>query len=627
MAVQEFKTQSKKILDLMINSIYTNKDIFLRELISNASDSIDKVYYKTLSDENLTFNKDDYKICIYTDKEKRQLIIEDTGIGMTKEELENNLGVIAKSGSLEFKENNKIDENFDIIGQFGVGFYSAFMVAKKITVISRAFGSDEVYQWVSEGVEGFEVNKIDDKINHGTKIILDLRESDEDFNYDEYLEDYKLRSLIKQYSDFISYPIIMEVTKTKPKEDNKDEYEEYIEPETINSMVPLWRKNKNELKEEDYENFFFERHFGFTKPLKYIHLKADGVVRFNAILYIPSQVPFDYFTKDYKKGLQLYSNGVLIMDKCEDLLPDYYSFVVGVVDSEDLSLNISRETLQKSRQLSIISKRIKDKITSELKLIQKNDREKYNQFYDLFSRNIKFGIYENFGANKEQLEELLMFKSSKSEEYSTLLEYKDRMKDGQDKIYYATGDSIDKIKKLPQVEILNKNNYEFFYLTEDIDEFVIKVLKKYNEKEFCSVSDANLDINDEKNGEIKEKSLKSKNMLDKMKEILKGKVNDVIISSKLVNSPLCLSSKGQLSIEMEKVLNQMPHDNNFKADKVLEINGNNKIFDNLNSYYENDLDKFEKLVNLVYSQALLIEGLSVEDPIKMTQDFADLLFE
>lgn len=624
MSLKEFKTESKKILDLMVNSIYTNKDIFLRELISNASDSIDKVYYKTLSDENLEFNKSDYKIIIGRDKDKKQIYVEDTGIGMTSEELESNLGVIAKSGSLEFKETNKIDENFDIIGQFGVGFYSSFMVAKKVTVLSRAFKQNEVYKWVCEGVDGYTIEKVDLEMHVGTKIIIDLKDDNEDFKYSEYLEEYKLRELIKKYSDFIRYPIIMDVTKTKPKDDDSKEFEQYTEKETINSMVPIWRKNKNELEEEDYNNFYQEKHFGFDKPLKYIHLKADGVVRFNSILYIPSSMPFNFFSKDFKKGLSLYSNGVLIMDKCEDLLPDYYSFVEGVVDSEDLSLNISRETLQKSRQLSIIAKKIKDKITSELKLMLKNDREEYNKFYDLFSRSIKLGVYNNFGQDKDYLKDLLMFKSSNDNKYTTLSEYTSRMKEGQDKIYYMTGDSIEKIQNLPQIEVLNKKDYEILYFTDPIDEFTIKILQNYEEKEFASASDTDIDIDCE-NEESLAKKEESKDMLKKAKEILKDKVSDVIISSRLVNSPVCLTSRGNLSIEMEKVLDQMPEENKLKANKVLEINPNNKIFENLNNLYKKDEAKFEKLLNVIYSQAKLIEGLTIDNPVDLTNDIIDLI--
>lgn len=624
MEKKEFKTESKRVLDLMINSIYTNKDIFLRELISNASDAIDKIYYKTLSNENLEFNKSDYYIEIKTDKNKRQVIIEDTGIGMTKDELENNLGVIAKSGSLEFKENNKLEQDVDIIGQFGVGFYSSIMVAKKVTVISRAFGEDSIYKWVCEGVDGYTIEKIENDMHTGTKIILDLKDDDEDFNYSEYLEEYKLRSLVKKYSDFIRYPIKMKVSKTKPKDDNNEEFETYYEVETVNSMVPIWRKNKNELKEEDYINFYEEKHFGYDKPLKYIHLKADGVVRFNSILYIPSSVPFDFFSKDYKSGLQLYSNGVLIMDKCEDLLPDYYSFVIGVVDSDDLNLNISREILQKSRQLTIIAKKIKDKITSELKLMLKNDRDMYNKFYDLFSRSIKLGVYDKFGMEKDELKDLLMFKSSFNDKYTTLSEYVERMKDNQEKIFYMTGESIDKIKNLPQIEILKEKDYEILYFTDAIDEFTIKMLQKYDDKEFLSASNADMDIKDENNKEELE-TQKSKDMLNKAKEVLSGRVDDVIISTRLVKSPVCLTSKGELSIEMEKVLNQMPDENKLKANKVLEINKNNKVFDNLNDLYEKDIEKFEKFINVLYSQARLIEGLSVDDPVNLTNSIMDLI--
>lgn len=624
MGKQEFKAESKRVLDLMINSIYTNKDIFLRELISNASDSIDKVYYKVLSDENLEFNKEDYKIFIKADKEKRQLSIIDKGIGMSKDELENNLGIIAKSGSLDFKDSTKLDQEHDIIGQFGVGFYSAFMVSSKVTVLSRAFGSDETYKWVSEGADGFEIEKMAENIQQGTQIILDIKKSDDDFNYDEYLEEYKLKSLVKKYSDFIRYPIVMEVTKSRKKE-GSDEYEDYKEEEILNSRVPIWRKNKTELTDEDYENFYEEKHFGFSKPLKYIHLQADGLVRFNAIIYIPSNLPFNYYAKDYKKGLQLYSNGVLIMDKCAELLPDYYSFAVGVVDSEDLSLNISRETLQKSRQLSLIAKRIKDKITSELKTMLKNDRENYNKFYEIFSRSLKLGIYDSFGANKDELEDLLMFKSSAEEKFVTFEEYVSHLKEGQDKIYYVAGDSIDKLKKMPQLEYVSSKGYEVLYFTDEIDEFAIRILDNYKDKKFISVSDADFGSKEETTDEFKGEEEKSKDMLGEIKDILKDKVDDVKLSVRLVNSPVCLVSKGQLSVEMEKTLSNLPENNKIKAQKLLEINPKNKIFDKLEDLYKTDKDKFSTLVNVIYGQALIIEGLSPENPVKFADDITSLI--
>jgi len=624
MAKHEFKAESKRILDLMINSIYTNRDIFLRELISNASDAIDKVYYKALSDENMDFNKDDYYIKITVDKDERSISIEDTGIGMDENELEKNLGIIANSGSLQFKEENEIKDGFDIIGQFGVGFYSSFIVAKKVVVLSKSIFSDNAYVWESEGLDGYEISKAT-KTSNGTKITLYLKDNTEEENYDEFLQDYKLQSLIKKYSDFIRYPIMMDITKTRKKQDS-DEMEEYIETQTINSMVPLWRKNKNELTEEDYINFYNEKHYGFDKPLKYIHTTADGSVRYTSIMYIPSMLPFNYYSKEFKKGLELYSSGVLIMDKCEQLLPDYFSFVTGMVDSEDLSLNISREILQNDRQLKLIAKRLKDKIKNELANMLKNDREKYVKFYDVFLRSIKFGLYDNWGMNKDDLQDLIMFKSSlDKEKYATLDEYISRMKDDQKNIYYATGESIEKIEKMPQIEMLLDKGYEILYFTDEVDEFAIQSLGQYREKSFKSIFNSDLDIEDVSKEQKEESLEKSKDMIESMKELLKDKISDVVISNRLKNYPVCLSSKGNLSIEMEKTLNSMPTDNNVKAEKVLELNDKSKMFDNLKNYFENDKEKFNKLASVLYNQALLIEGLSIQDPIEFTNNISDLL--
>lgn len=624
MAKQEFRAESKRILDLMINSIYTNRDIFLRELISNASDAIDKVYYKALSDDNMEFNKDDYFIKITVDKETRSISIEDTGIGMDEKELENNLGIIANSGSLQFKQENEIKDGFDIIGQFGVGFYSSFIVAKKVVVLSKSISSDIAYVWESDGLDGYEINK-DEKSSNGTKITLYLKDNSEEENYDEYLQDYKLQSLIKKYSDFIRYPIKMDITKSRKKQDS-EEYEDYVETQTVNSMVPLWRKNKNELTEEDYINFYNEKHYGFDKPLKYIHTSADGSVRYTSIMYIPSMLPFNYYSKEFKKGLELYSSGVLIMDKCDQLLPDYFGFVTGMVDSEDLSLNISREMLQNDRQLKLIAKRLKDKIKTELVTMLKNDRDNYVKFYDVFSRSIKFGLYDNWGMNKEDLQDLIMFKSSlDKEKYVTLDEYISRMKDEQKNIFYATGESIEKIEKMPQIELLIDKGYEILYFTDEVDEFAIQSLGQYKEHSFKSIFNSDLDIEDVSKQEKEEVLEKSKDMIESMKALLKDKISDIVISSRLKNYPVCLSSKGNLSIEMEKTLSSMPTDNNIKAEKILELNDKSKMFENLNNYFEKDVEKFNKLTNVLYNQALLIEGLSIPDPIEFTNNISDLL--
>ncbi|HHD2575208.1 TPA: molecular chaperone HtpG, partial [Clostridium perfringens] len=496
MEKREFKAESKRLLDIVINSIYTNREIFLRELISNASDAIDKVYYKTLGDSSLTFNKDDYYIKIKPNKEERTLTISDKGIGMTEKELDENLGVIAKSGSLQFKKENEIKDGFDIIGQFGVGFYSGFLVADKITVITKAFGADKAYKWESDGVDGYTISEAE-KDSFGTDIILHLKANDEDENYDEFLEEYKLKSLIKKYSDFIRYPIKLDVTKSRVKEGTENEHEEYVEEETVNSMVPLWRRNKNELTDDDYNNFYVEKRFGFDKPLRHMHISVDGMISYNSILYIPENIPYDYYTKEYEKGLELYSNGVLIMEKCSELLPDYFGFVKGIVDSQDLSLNISREMLQHDRQLSRIAKNIKTKIKNELESMMKNDRESYEKFYKSFGRQLKYGVYDDFGMNKDELKDLLMFYSSKEKKMVSLAEYVERMAEDQKYIYYAVGESNERIEKMPQTEMVLDKGYEILYFTEDVDEFAIKMLMNYKEKEFKSVSSGDLGIESE----------------------------------------------------------------------------------------------------------------------------------
>lgn len=625
METKQFKAESKRLLDLMINSIYTHREIFLRELISNASDAIDKIYYKSLSDDNINFNKENFFIKISIDKENRTIKISDTGIGMNKEELDDNLGVIAKSGSLQFKKENEIKDGFDIIGQFGVGFYSSFLIADKVTVITKAFGSNEAYKWESTGVEGYTIEP-STKDTIGTDIILHVKANTDDENFDEYLNEYKIQSLIKKYSDFIRYPIKMDLTERKLKEGTESEYEDYIEEKVVNSMVPIWRKNKNELTQEDYSNFYKEKHYGFDTPLKHIHLSVDGTVSYNAILYIPENMPYDFYTKDYEKGLELYSNGVMIMNRCSDLLPDYFGFVKGIVDSEDLSLNISREILQHDRQLRFIAKNIKNKIKSELEKMLRNERENYEKFYKAFGRTLKFGVYDNFGAEKEVLQDLLMFYSSKEKKMVTLDEYVTRMGEDQKYIYYAVGESIDRIEKMPQTELLLDKGYEILYFTDDIDEFAIKMLMKYKEKEFKSVSSSDLGIenNDEEN-KVEENSEENKSLFDAMKEVLNDKISSVKVSNKLKNHPVCLSNEGDLSIEMEKLLNSMPNNQGVKAEKVLEINTHHEVFTSLKNAYENDKDKFNLYTNLLYNQALLIEGLSISDPVEFTNNICKLM--
>ncbi|MBL5768366.1 molecular chaperone HtpG [Heyndrickxia sporothermodurans] len=624
MAKKQFKAESKRLLEMMINSIYSQKEIFLRELISNASDAIDKIYYKALTDDSLRFDKDSYFIKIDADKENRTLKISDTGIGMTKEELENNLGTIAKSGSLAFKSENEAKDGHDIIGQFGVGFYSAFMVADELTVISKALGSDEAYKWESRGADGYSIEPCE-KDSVGTEITLKIKENTEDEQYDEYLDEYRLKAIIKKYSDFIRYPIKMEVTSSKLKEGSESEYEEFKEEQTINSMVPIWRKNKSELTPEDYDNFYQEKRYGFDKPLKHIHIKVDGTVRYNAILFIPENIPFDYYSKEFEKGLELYSNGVLIMEKCSDLLPDYFSFVKGMVDSEDLSLNISREILQQDKQLKFIAKNIKSKIKRELESLLKDDREKYEKFYNSFGRQLKFGVYNDFGQDKDVLQDLIMFYSSKEKKLVTLDEYVSRMPEEQKYIYYATGDTIERIDKLPQTELVAEKGYEILYFTDDVDEFAIKMLMKYKEKEFKSVSSGDLGIEEESEKQTESEEKESKELFDYMKEVLADKVKNVRASKRLKSHPVCLTAEGEVSIEMEKVLNAMPNNQQVKADKVLEINVNHEVFASLKAAFEQDKDKVKLFTNLLYNQALLIEGLPINDPVEFTNDICKVM--
>lgn len=634
METKQFKAESKRLLEMMIHSIYTHKEIFLRELISNASDAIDKLYFKSLTDDKVGLNKDDFAIWITADEDARTLKIADNGIGMTSEELETHLGTIADSGSLKFKTDNKLEEDNQIIGQFGVGFYSAFMVAKKVTVISKAYGSDKAYQWESEGVDGYTITEAEKK-NPGTEIILEILDDTDDENYSDFLDQYRIKSLVKKYSDYIRFPVKMEMKHSRPvekPEGEKDEnaapeYEDYIEVETLNSMVPLWKKNKSELKEEDYTNFYREKFYDYNEPLRHAHVKNEGAATYDALLYIPSKAPFDYYSKEYEKGLQLYSNGVLIMDKCSDLLPDYFSFVKGLVDSEDLSLNISRELLQHDRQLKVIAKSIEKTISNELKKMLKNEREKYEEFWKAFGLQLKYGIYSNYGMNKEKLQDLLLFTSSKENKLVTLDEYVTGMRDEQKYIYYATGESVDRIEQLPQTELVKDNGFEILYLTDNIDEFALRTLMKYKDKEFKSVSADDLGLeNTDKQEEIKAKEEENSDMLKTLSEALEGKVAKVILSHRLKSHPVCLTSEGQISLEMEKVLNAMPSDQKVKAQRVLEINPEHEIFAKLKSLSDsNDKDTLAKYAKLLYDQALLIEGISIDNPVEFSNLICELM--
>ncbi|GAA4069865.1 molecular chaperone HtpG [Amphibacillus indicireducens] len=624
MAKQQFEAESKRLLDLMINSIYSKREVFLRELISNASDAIDKMYYLALTDDSITFDQSDYYIRIDVDKEKRQLTVTDTGIGMTKEELASNLGVIAKSGSLAFKNENEIKDGHDIIGQFGVGFYAAFMVADHVTVHSRAHGEEQAYQWYSEGAEGFTIEPCE-KESVGTTITLKIKENADEEDFDQFLEPSHLQSIIKKYSDFIRYPIKMELSEQKLKADSDDEYETVIEEKTVNSMVPIWKKNKSELTDDDYIQFYQEKHYGFDQPLNHIHISVDGNIRYQAILYIPETAPYDYYSAEYEKGLELYSSGVLIMNKAPELLPDYFSFVKGLVDSEDLSLNISREMLQHDRQLKLIEKNLTRKIKQELLKMLRNDREKYEKFFEAFGRQLKFGVYNDFGQHKETLKDLLLFYSSTEKKLVTLKEYVERMKEGQDSIFYATGETNARIERLPQTELVQEKGYEILYLTDDIDEFAIKMLVDYDEKTFKSVSSGDLNLVDDQDEESVELTDEEQALFNKMKEILKDKVTDVRRSKRLKSHPVCLTNEGEISIEMEKVLSMMPDNQGIQANKVLEINTDHAIFQSLKTIEQNEADKLEKYANILYNQALLIEGLPIEDPLSFTNDVWEVL--
>ena len=630
MAKKQFKAESKRLLDMMIHSIYTHREIFLRELIPNASDAIDKLYYKALTNGISGLNRDDFAIRLTIDKSARTLTVSDNGIGMTAEELENNLGTIAQSGSLKFKKDAEEKDDIDIIGQFGVGFYSAFMVSDKVTVISKPYGSDKAWKWESTGADGYTVTEAE-KDSHGTDIILSIKESTEEESYDEFLDAYRIQSLVKKYSDYIRYPIRMEVEKSRMKEgtgtdDKPAEYETYTEVETLNSMVPIWRKNKSELKPEDYNQFYKEKFFDYQDPLAVIHSSTEGAATYNALLFIPSRPPFDFYTKEYEKGLQLYASGVLIMDKCPDLLPDYFSFVRGLVDSQDLSLNISREMLQHDRQLKLIADRLQKKIKSELKSMLLNDREKYETFYKSFGLTLKYGVYSGYGANKDVLQDLLLFYSSSEKKLVTLEEYKGRMKEDQKYIYYACGETVEKIDRLPQTELLRDHGYEILYCTDDVDEFALRMMRDFDGKEFRSASDKDLGIDDAaENESVKEKAEENKELLRLLKDDLDGKVKDVRLSTRLKSHPVCLSADGGVSIEMEKVLNTMPGDQKVQAQRVLEINPSHPIFETLKKLFAEDPEKLKSYAGLLYTQALLIEGLPIDDPVAFSNAVCDLM--
>ena len=622
---KEFKAESKRLLDLMVNSIYTNKDIFLRELISNGSDAIDKLYYESLTNKDINIDKDDFYIRIDIDKDDRKLIITDNGIGMDKEELENNLGTIAESGSLNFK--NQIEnKNIDIIGQFGVGFYSAFMVARKIKVESKKVGSDKSYVWKSEGADGYTI-KEGKKKDVGTTIILKLKDDDENFKYSDYLDCFKLKNLIKKYSDYIRYHIKLEMEKSKLKDDKDNEYETYKEVETVNSMVPLWKKNKKDISEDEYNSFYMDKFYDYDKPLKTIHTSVEGQCSYHALLYIPSHLPMDYYTKEFEKGIALYSNGVLIMDKCADLIPDYFGFIKGLVDTEDVSLNISREILQQNQAVKIIAKSIEKKIKKELENMLKNDREAYENFFKTFGMQIKFGVYADFGVNKDNLKDLLMFYSSSEKKLVTLNEYVSRMKKDQECIYYACGENNDKVDNMPQVEVIKDKGYEILYLTEYVDEFALQALTTYDAKKFVNVSndDVNLDSDDEKK-ELDKLNSKAKDMFSAMKEILKdSNINDIRFTNRLKNHPVCLTTEGNISVEMQKVLNALPNEEKVNAKMILEINKDHPIAKKIEDLYKNNKEELEKYTKILYSEARLIEGLSIDNPTEISNLICDIM--
>ena len=629
MAKKQFKTESKRMLDLMINSIYTNKEIFLRELISNASDAIDKLYFKSLTDRSVQMNRDDFKIDVSIDKANRLLKVCDNGIGMTEEELDKNLGTIAKSGSLQFTNENETGEHdVDIIGQFGVGFYAAFMVADRVEVVSRAYGSDKAFKWQSTGADGYTVTEAE-KDTVGTEITLHIKESTEEADYDRFLDTYTISSLIKKYSDYIRFPIRMDMERSRLKEGSDSEYETYTENVTVNSMIPLWKKNKKDITKEEYEKFYQETFSAYDKPLRVIHQKAEGTTSYQALLFIPEKADYNYYSKNFEKGLALYSSGVKIMDKCADLLPDCFSFVKGVVDSEDLSLNISREMLQQDRQLKVIAHALEKKIKKELEEMLEKERETYERFWKAFGLQLKFALYSSFGAERDKLQDLLLFTRASDSKLCTLKEYRNAMPESQKYIYYAAGESAQKLALLPQAETVRDKGYDILYLTDDVDEFLMQILHTYDEKEFRSISSDDLGLeSDEEKKEITEKTEANKDLFAAMQKALDGKVSEVVLSSKLKSHPVCLSSKGAFTIEMEKVIDAMPNvqQNAPKAQRVLEINGSHPVFNSLTAAFAaGDTKKVETYAKLLYDQALLIEGLSVEDPVAFSNAICELM--
>ncbi len=622
---KEFKAESKRLLDLMIHSIYTNKDIFLRELISNASDALDKLYYKSLTDTSISITKDDMHIRLITDKDKRTITITDNGCGMTEEELENNLGTIAKSGSYAFKQENEEQDDVNIIGQFGVGFYSAFMVSDSVEVLSKAYGSDDAFLWKSNGVDGYTISK-EKKDDYGTTITLHIKEDTDDVKYSEYLEEYKIRNIVKRYSDYVHYPIVMNCENRKLKEGSTDEYETVYEDQTLNGMTPIWKKNKKDITKDEYNNFYSDKFFDYEEPMKQIHFSVEGQCSYTALLYIPSHAPYDFYSKEYEKGLQLYSNNVLIMDKCKELLPDYFNFVKGVVDSPDLSLNISREILQQDKTVSLIAKNIEKKIKNELLSMLESDREAYKKFYKAFGLQLKFGVYNDYGMHKDVLQDLLLFYSSKAKDLVTLKEIVKDMKEDENTIYYACGETIDKVDLLPQVETIKDKGYPILYLTEYVDEFVMKTLMEYEGKKFVNVSskDVELDSEDEKK-ELNTLNDKNKDMFSSMKEVLGDSIHDVRFTSRLKNHPVCLTTEGEISLEMEKVMNAMPTDNKVKANTVLEINKEHPIVEKLQKLYKKDKDEFTKYTKILYAQAKLIEGMEIDNPTEISNLVCEIL--
>lgn len=618
METKQFKAESKRLLDLMINSIYTNKEIFLRELISNGSDAMDKLYYRSLTDKNLNVKYDELEIKIEIDKEARTLTVADNGCGMTKEELENNLGTIAKSDSYKFKEENEKKEDIDIIGQFGVGFYSAFMVSDEVIVESKSVNSNQAYRWSSKGADGYTIEECN-KEDIGTKIILKIKQDQEDENYSEFLDEYKIKEMVKKYSDYIRFPIKMDVEHEKKKEGADDEYETIVETEILNSQIPIWKKKKSDVSEEDYNNFYQEKFSDYEKPAKIISTAVEGQYSYNALLFIPSHLPFDYYTKEYQKGLQLYSNGVLIMENSGDLLPDYFAFVKGLVDSQDLSLNISREMLQQDRQLRVIAKNIENKIRNELQNMLKNDREAYEKFFENFGMQLKYGTYNDYGLHKDTLKDLLMFYSSNENKLTTLMEYVSRMKEEQKEIYYACGETINKIELLPQTQSVKEKGYEVLYLKDQVDEFVLQVLMEYEGKKFVNVCANNIDLDtDEEKENLKKINEDNKEMFEMMKESLDNQVMQVRFTHKLKNHPVCLTSEGAISVEMEKILNSMPNNQGIKAQTILEINADHSIAEKLKVLFKENKEELKEYTKILYAEARLIEGLSIENPTEIS---------